>query len=1634
MSAFPPALGRFAVSILSLVLMVAMLPVSAIAQEEAPTPVGDSFEVTGVAAEADAVFAWTVSEPDQHWHLAATAPAGERARLQLYDAEGNPLGRVEGDEQAAFYDLALDAGTYEVRVPKAGESYEFRLTSSPEQVRYDPEPNDEAGEAMSLADGDSVTGRLARNGDKDRYELEVGTDDSTLRDIEFVPTGEATHRLCLLDAEGRDRQCRNAAGSLALTDLLLEPGVHQLLVTGSTDPTASYELRVVAGEPRPADYAAEPNDWWYATSWMDEATTVRGRTGASDPEFLDIRIDGETQLWRAEATGAIDQLAWVRGDRTVAESRPYCSGAPAVIEDLYLAPGTHRFYLDGCSDDELAKDDYTLTLMPIGLPDPDAEREPNNDEVRAEPYRIGERKVGRLTSDEDTDIYRFTLAAPTGLHLRLTQPAEAETAVRLSSGQEIWRVEAMGEGGLLEADLWLEAGDYLLMLDPRTAAEGSYELVTTWLDPLEVPADAEPNDRFGFAREVPATLTWSGGRSGDGRDTDGYWLPPLEMPGAATIHVEGEGARLHLYSDPRENVRVELEEAEDGSFVAQDAPVGVPLYLEMWADDEYTVRLDAPGWSPATSPAELPLTARLALESETVAAYRTEGQVVSGTYTLENEGTVDLDLALDVVSDHYAFEPVLEASRVSVPAGGSVEVPLLLSVRPDAWARWPVHLTAVARADDGAAAASTAIVDGVAGAEPVGLRQAWAVPDELLGGLNVAGAALGGVPAGTVDDEEPLLFDDVTPGNSGFGGSTGALPIELVVDLAGDSPVPVVGTVLNPLARGSRLNESVRDFELLLSTDGSAWEPALSGKLERLPIDQYFTLETPTMATHAMLRIHAMHGDGRSDFAALGEWKVIAEPGAVPDDMPTDIADPIRGGHLVRSLPHRGGPDNIGPLDDELDRDTASFDDDGTFELVIGFQEGRAAQITELRWTDPEGTKPEEQVPALEVEVSADGPLGPWESLGWWDLVRAEDGSVEPFVLEEPAWARYIRLALTVDPEEVRRLEHPGHLDVIERATDDEYRSILGEWGYTSPVGPFEWSIGSATEDVPLGSDAGDTLEDATDIAEDVPRSDRATIIDDPDWYRIEVPEGDNTLSILIEGTPSVGVDVSLYDADGAPRELPRVGRAQSRERYEAVVEPGTYYLEVIQPPFNVAFTFDTSGSMGPYLDFVFEGMRAFTSGIQPGREMALIVPFEELPLLEEWSDQPQTLEDAVNNYVPVKQSSAMLIGLKDSTERVSAREGTRAVLVVGDAETGTGINDELWDSLEDVQPVVYTVHVGSDSNPDVTRNMTQSYAAANGGVYDYPTTHAAMERAFERMSTRLRQPSLYTLTASSSFVDRRPASLQVISPPGQTLGLAGGTAVALILDTSGSMNKRLDGKKRIVIAKNSMKKLVNSGLAEGLPVSLRVFGGTGKKTGCETRQIVPLGPLDREATIEIINKLKIDKKTGTPIAAALREVKNDLADVTGERVVVLITDGKATCKEDPEEALAELDEAGFEVNLNIVGFALDDDAVKEQMRGWAEANAGTYYDAADAQALVDAVTVAVAAPVDVYAVSDRSTRVASTTVGGDAVVLEPGEYVLEVRSDPPLEIEGVVLAGGQSLTYELEVPQSLTTDEEDAP
>jgi len=1631
MSDVPPVARRVLSLSLVLALLATFLPATILAQDADPLGVSDVFAVEGDSASDDVVYSWTITEPDVHWRLEATRPAeDERIAIDLRDADGAISLRSDGKGRAALFDLALQPGDYTIRVGRSGEgSPPFMLASSREATRYDPEPNDRPEQAVPIAPGAEIDGRLARiSSDEDYFALLIPAGEEGLRDVTLTSSSERDRELCLLDGDGARVQCRRAVGQVGLPDLFLAPGTYLLNVRGSVDELGSYRLNVGEPRQRAIDGEAEPNDAFATASAFDAETGVKGRSNTNDHDFHVVTIEGEPQLWQVRASGPqIDQLSLTRGRQDeVARSQPGGDGSDAVLDDLVLAPGDHVFRV------RTRGGDYAIEMTPLGPPDPEAEREPNNDPIRAEAYGIGERKTGRLPTDEDVDYFRFTLAAPDHLRLTLDQPDDAGFDVTLTSGGlETLKARAADVGESIDLDLALLPGDYLLRVRPQQPSEGTYELTSERLDPFALAVDQEPNDDVATAWPAPGSLVLTGDQAAGGTDVDWFELPALSEPSTVTIHHSDARPVVRLFAGTDAAEKLQVERLEDGLLTSADAPAGLPLYLQLETKGPYEVRLEAPGWSTIPEPVDPAAELVLGMEHDSVAAYWPEGQRVDGRVAITNTGPDDLELVLETTTSHYAWEVIPATHEVSVAASATVEVPVRVDIQPDAWADAPVRISALARTAEGGGRSAAVVMDALRDAPAVGSHTAWLVPDALLGGLNVAGLALGGEPMGLIDyDRELFLFDDVTPTGAGFGKGSQELPTDLAVDLAGESPVPVAGIILNPLARSSQLAETIEDFELLLSTNGEDWTTVLTGELEPLPIDQAFVLDQPVAASHAMLRVHSLHR-GRSKTVALGEWKVIAEPGAVPDPMPDNIAAPVRGGHVARHAPNAGSWQQwYGMLDEVTKRLAVSFKPEleDELEIIIGFQEGRAAQITGLRWLDPDGSDEQTRVDAVDVEVGLNGPLGPWQGLGTWTFERRPDGSVVPFDLDEPTWARFVRLTAPL-PTEKKRVEFPATVEVIERATDDEYRSILGEWGYTSNRGPYEWLVPTAFSEVELGPDAGDTAKEATPLAIGSVRADQAEILEDIDWYRLEVPRDHNTLGIDVEGLPTVGVRLSLFDAGGQPHEMRSSLRPGGAVHYEAVVEPGAAYdLLVEQPPFNAAFTFDTSGSMGPFLDFVLEGMREFASDVEPGREVAHIIPVSQPPLLEAWSDQPIHLENAVNNFVPQGDAkpSNVELGLLASSELLRERDGTRAILVVADAETGSlDLANDVWAALDDVQPTIYTVHVGASGHPEETRNLMRAWSDSNGGVYSYPTTHAEMDRSFERMSTRLRRPATYTLLLGTTEVNRDPASLSVSAPVGQPTALAPGVAVGIILDTSGSMRKGLDGKRRIDIAKSALRQLVGDGLAEGVPVALRTFGGRGsnKASRCETRLAQPLEPLDRAAALKLVKKLKAARKTKTPIGAALRAMADDLAAATGSHTIVLITDGAETCGDDPDAAVAELRASGVDVNLNIVGFALDDEELKAQMAAWAEAGAGSYFDAASATELGAALAVAVAAPFRVYA-SGADQPLASGTVGGGAVTLEPGNYRVEVLTDPIIEFDGVVLGGGEVRSLELPVTE----------
>ena len=137
----------------------------------------------------------------------------------------------------------------------------------------------------------------------------------------------------------------------------------------------------------------------------------------------------------------------------------------------------------------------------------------------------------------------------------------------------------------------------------------------------------------------------------------------------------------------------------------------------------------------------------------------------------------------------------------------------------------------------------------------------------------------------------------------------------------------------------------------------------------------------------------------------------------------------------------------------------------------------------------------------------------------------------------------------------------------------------------------------------------------------------------------------------------------------------------------------------------------------------------------------------------------------------------------------------------------------------------------------------------------------------------------------------------------------------------------------------------------------------------------------------------------------------------------MLVTDGGETCGGDPAATIAELRAGGIDVTVNIVGFALEDGALKDQMIAWADVRSGTYFDAAGADELVTAMAAAVSAPFRVYGPDGEVFE--GGTIGGGPIRDRSGTYRVEVLTDPVIEFEEVVVEGGQSVILELPVPKS---------
>ena len=135
----------------------------------------------------------------------------------------------------------------------------------------------------------------------------------------------------------------------------------------------------------------------------------------------------------------------------------------------------------------------------------------------------------------------------------------------------------------------------------------------------------------------------------------------------------------------------------------------------------------------------------------------------------------------------------------------------------------------------------------------------------------------------------------------------------------------------------------------------------------------------------------------------------------------------------------------------------------------------------------------------------------------------------------------------------------------------------------------------------------------------------------------------------------------------------------------------------------------------------------------------------------------------------------------------------------------------------------------------------------------------------------------------------------------------------------------------------------------------------------------------------------------------------------------MLITDGEESCDGDPMAAVEALVESGIDARVDIIGFALKDEAVKAEMAAWATAGGGVFLEAGNAKALSTTIRDALRAPFQVF--GEDGALVATGTVGADGLLLEPGLYRVEVLTDPPTAFDRVALGSDDDVTLTIDVP-----------
>jgi Ca-activated chloride channel family protein len=183
---------------------------------------------------------------------------------------------------------------------------------------------------------------------------------------------------------------------------------------------------------------------------------------------------------------------------------------------------------------------------------------------------------------------------------------------------------------------------------------------------------------------------------------------------------------------------------------------------------------------------------------------------------------------------------------------------------------------------------------------------------------------------------------------------------------------------------------------------------------------------------------------------------------------------------------------------------------------------------------------------------------------------------------------------------------------------------------------------------------------------------------------------------------------------------------------------------------------------------------------------------------------------------------------------------------------------------------------------------------------------------------------------------------------------------ILFLIDASYSMKEKFGGSDRKMGAAKQVIEHAISMIPSSVNVGCRVFGQSfSGAPEIDCRQTYMLVPMAQHNRGSLITAVRTIQPSGlTPLEYALRRcAEEDFSRCQGKKTIILISDGQDTCGGDPCAYMTQLGRYGISIRCDVVGLELKKNhKAQDELNCLAQASGGKYYDASNADDLIQSV------------------------------------------------------------------------------